>query len=243
MVLENLSMLRGRDYKVCEGITIRQPTLSEIEQLEDENEYYSMISVFVCHPFDMIAQLDDMGIDFTKITSYQLFCVLVQMLEVKNTKILFGDLDFKEARIVNNNGKEEIHLKEGCIITEEIYEDIVDYIRKINMLSPPTFTKVADEYTKQKMIEYAHEDLEFSKRRKVKPKSILKTYISRATNHPYFKFNINDVWDMKLYAFYDAIASINIIENSHHLYMGAYSGNLDMSKINKSSFNWLRETQ
>jgi hypothetical protein len=46
---------------------------------------------------------------------------------------------------------------------------------------------------------------------------------------------------MKIYAFYDAIASINIIENSNHLYMGAYSGNLDMSKINKSSFNWLRE--
>ena len=72
-------------------------------------------------------------------------------------------------------------------------------------------------------------------------RGILKTYISRATNHPYFKFNINDVWDMKIYAFYDAIASINIIENSNHLCMGAYSGNLDMSKINKSSFNWLRE--
>lgn len=240
MITDSLSMLRGRDYEVCKGITIRQPSLSEIEEL-DENEYYSMVSVFVCHPFDMIAQLTDMNIDFTKVSSYQLFCVLVQMLEIKNTKILFGDLDFHNARIVQNNGKEEIHLQQGCVITEEIYEDIADYIRKINMLSPPTFTKVADEYTKQKMIEYAYEDLELSKRRKVKPKSILKTYVSRATNHPYFKFNINDVWDMKIYAFYDAIASINIIENSNHLYMGAYSGNLDMSKINKSSFNWLRE--
>lgn len=240
MIVDSLSMLRGRDYEVCEGIIIRQPSLSEIEEL-DENEYYSMVSVFVCHPFDMIAQLTDMKVDFTKISSYQLFCVLVQMLEIKNTKILFGDLDFQKARIVKKDGKEEIHLQQGCVITEEIYNDIADYIRKINMLSPPTFTKVADEYTKQKMIEYAYEDLELSKRRKIKPKSILKTYISRATNHPYFKFNINDVWDMKIYAFYDAIASINIIENSNHLCMGAYSGNLDMSKINKSSFNWLRE--
>ena len=107
------------------------------------------------------------------------------------------------------------------------------------MLSPPKFTKVANDYTKQKMIEYAHNDLELAKRRK--PKSILKTAISRITNHPYFKYRLDEVWDMKIYAFYDSVSSINIIENSNHLCIGAYSGNLDMSKINKNEFNWLRE--
>lgn len=248
MIPENLSILRGRDFTVCEGIdnvckkiTMRQPTLGEIEEY-GEDKYYSMISVFVQHPFDMIAQLDSIHMDFTKVTSYQLFCVLAESADFGDTKILFNDLDFSNARIINNNGNFELHLSENCVITENIYQDISDYIRLIHRIPLPTFTKVSDEYTKQKMIEYAYEDWELAKHRKNKPKSILRTYVSRATNHPYFKYGINEVWDMKIYAFYDAIKSIDIIENSNHLYMGAYSGKFDMNKINKNEFNWLRET-
>ena len=56
-----------------------------------------------------------------------------------------------------------------------------------------------------------------------------------------FKYKLDEVWDMSVYAFYDALKSINIIENSNHLSIGAYSGNIDTSKINKKEFNWLRE--
>lgn len=237
MVVETLSMLRGRDYQINDKILIRQPTLGEIEKL-GEDKYYAMISTFTCTPFDVIAQLDDMKIDFTKITSYQLFCVLYQSLDYQSTKLLFGEIDFSKFRMVNCDDKLELHYYD-IVIDEQTYSDIVEYIRKINMLSPPKFTKVANDYTKKKMIEYAHNDLELAKRRK--PKSILKTTISRVTNHPYFKYRLDEVWDMKIYAFYDSVSSINIIENSNHLCFGAYSGNLDMSKINKSEFNWLRE--
>jgi len=237
MIVETLGMLRGRDYQITDKITIRQPTLGEIEEL-GEDKYYAMISTFTCTPFDVIAQLDDMNIDFTKITSYQLFCVLCQSLDYQSTKLLFGEINFNEFRMVNCGDKLELHWYD-TVIDEKIYSDITEYLRKINMLSPPKFTKVANDYTKQKMIEYAHSDLELAKRRK--PKSILKTAISRITNHPYFKYRLDEVWDMKIYAFYDSVSSINIIENSNHLCIGAYSGNLDMSKINKNEFNWLRE--
>ena len=32
MVLENLNMVRGGDIVICDGITIRQPVLGEIEE-------------------------------------------------------------------------------------------------------------------------------------------------------------------------------------------------------------------
>lgn len=236
-MIENLHTLRGRDCEIAKGIILRQPKLSEIEELGEE-KYSGMLAILVSSPFDMIAELDKLNIDFTKITSFQLFCVFYKLLDVKETKLLFGDLDFSKFRLIENNGKFELRFFD-TVINEKIYKEIVDGVRTINALSPPQYTRVANEYTKQKMIELAYSEMELSKRRK--PKSILKTLISRATNHPYFKYKLDEVWDMSVYAFYDALKSINIIENSNHLSIGAYSGNIDTSKINKKEFNWLRE--
>lgn len=238
-MIDDLSLLRGRNYVSESGIVINQPTLGDIEELQESN-YMSMLSVFVASPFDMIAQLDEIGIDFTTITSYQLFCMTHHTLEKSQTKILFGDFDFAKLRKVNNGGKIELR-NETTVINEDVFDEIVQVIRKINCLSPPKFKGVANEYTKMKMIEYAKSELEFAKRRKSKPKSIYKTLISRAVNHPYFKYKLEEIWDMKVYAFYDFLKSINVIENSNYLNMGAYSGNIDISKINKSELNWLRE--
>lgn len=240
-MIQGLSLLRGKDIKINDDIYIRQPSLGEIEE-HDEFKYMSMISNFVCSPFDMIAQLDKEGYDFTEITDFQLFCALCQNLNKDDTKILFGDLDFSSFRVFINEEKKQVELRNKNItITERTYKQIADTIRTIHSIPPPQFKGVADEYTKQKMIEYAYDELEFAKRST--PKSSLRTMISRATNHPYFKYKLNEVWDMKVYAFYDAIKSINIVESSNQLSMGAYSGNLDLSKINKNNFNWLREVK
>lgn len=234
---ESLSLLRGRDIEITEGLVLRQPTLGEIETY-NEFAFSSMLSTFICTPFDLIAELDKQGYDFTEITSYQLFCTTIQFVKKNETQILFKDFDFSELRPVLDNNK--IILTNGSVvITESIYNKLSDCVRTVNAIPPPKFTGVEDDYTKKKMIEYAYEELEFSKRRK--PKSSLSTLVSRVTNHPYFKYNLNDVWDMTVYAFYNAIKSINIVESSNQLSMGMYSGNLDLSKINKNDFNWLRE--
>lgn len=240
-MIESLSMLRGRDIKLSNGITIQQPTLGQIEEL-DEDKYMSMLSIFVSTPFDMIAQLHKMGVDFTKISSYQLFCSFYQLLELEETQILFGDLDFQKFKLVGNDNRIELHYKD-IVINESVYNEIVDCLRLINSLSPPKFKGVANEYTKQKMIEDAEQELELAKRRGNKHKSALRTLVSRLSNHPYFKYRLDEVWDMKIYAFYDALKSVNIIESTNHLSVGAYSGNLDLSKINKNEFNWLREVK
>ena len=238
-MIETLSILRGKDIKITEGLYLRQPTVGEIEEY-DEFAYMSMLSTFICTPFDLIAQLDKEGYDFTKVTDYQLFSSMCQFVKVQDTKIIFGDFDFSKLKVVVNGERIELRNKD-VVITESTYKYLADCVRSINSIPPPKFKGVADEYTKQKMIEYAYSELEFA--RHSTPKSILRTMISRATNHPYFKYSLHDVWDMTIYAFYDAIKSINIVESSNHLSMGVYSGNLDLSKINKNDFNWLREVK
>lgn len=243
-MVETLSILRGKDINLSNGIIIKQPTLGDVEEY-DEFKYMSMVSTFVCTPFDVIAQLDKEGHDFTKVTDFQLFCALYQHLKQSETKILFGDLDFSSFKLVVNEELKQIELRNNnFIITESDYKQIAEYIRMINSIPPPKFKGVADEYTKQKMIEYAYDELELAKHRNSNMmKSALRTMVSRATNHPYFKYNINEVWNMKLYAFYDALKSINIVESTYQLNMGVYAGKIDVSKINKNNFNWLREVK
>lgn len=55
-------------------LSIRIPTVGEI--LDDEFTYYSIISSLTATPYQYMVQLDDMGVDFTTITDYQLFVML-----------------------------------------------------------------------------------------------------------------------------------------------------------------------
>lgn len=233
-----LKLLKGDTYEVTEHISIQQPTLKEIAEF-GEVRYMSLLSPFVCTPFDMIAQLDTVGIDFTSITDYQLFCLLVTSIPKEESQILFGDIDFRKYRAIQTeNG---IVLRDNnSVISEPIYRLISDYLRKMNNLSAPQYKEVGNELTKQKLIEYAYSDLKYAKRKK--PKSNLANMISAATNHPYFKYGINEIWDMKVYAFYDAIKRIHIIEHTHNLYTGMYSGSIDTSSIRKKDFDWMRNS-
>lgn len=239
MDYDSLKMYRGEDFKVTEHITVRQPTLREICDY-GEIEYYQLIHPFVASPFDMIAQLDKIGIDFTQISSYQLFCLLVTSIQQPKSAILFGDTDFSKYRVVyDQHGNIELRYRDS-IISESVYKVISDYLRKMNNLATPKYTSVGNEYTKQKMIEYAYRDLKYASRKKVK--SQLQSLISALVNHPNFKYGINEVWDMKICAFYDSVKRINIIETARNLCAGLYSGSIDLSKINKKEFNWMRSS-
>lgn len=234
---DTLKLLRGKDFQLTEQIVIRQPTLGEIADF-GEQRFMNMLSPFVCSPFDMIAQLDMIGIDFTTVTEYELFCLLVGGMSQSETSILFGETDFAKYKIVETAGGNRQLMYGKSVISEPIYHIMSNYLCKMNNLAQPKYKKVGNEFTKQKLIEYAYTDLRNAKRKKYK--SSLTAMVSAATNHPFFKYGINEVWEIKAYAFFDAIKRINIIENSQYLRTAIYSGNIDVSKIDKKDLDWLR---
>lgn len=241
---DTLKLLFGEDYEITDHIKIRQPALNEIVKFGQphfgEKRYMNMLSVFVCSPFEMIAQLDMAGIDFTKISNYELFCSLVTSLPQSETAILFGETDFTKYKIINTDKGNQLMYK-NSVISEPIYNLMANCLRKMNNLAEPKYKKVGNEETKRKMIEYAYTDLKNAKRRKYK--SQLADMVSAATNHPFFKYGINEVKDMKIYAFFNSLKRINIIEHSHYLSTAVYSGSIDPSKINKKDFDWLRSIE
>ena len=61
--VDELQQLCGYGLKICDGLEIRQPILSDIVSL-GELEYFSMIFMLTAIPSDMIAQLDKMGLKY-----------------------------------------------------------------------------------------------------------------------------------------------------------------------------------
>ena len=60
------SLLKSSSVDILPNFSIRIPTVGEI--LDDESTYYGIVSTLTASPFQYMVQLDDMGIDYSKIS-------------------------------------------------------------------------------------------------------------------------------------------------------------------------------
>lgn len=238
--IDELKLYRGDDFVLPNGMSIKTPTLGEICDY-GEKEYLSLLSMFTATTIDRCAQLDDIGIDYTTITDFQMFCMFVGNLDVNSTKIIFGDIDFSEFAYVLKDDKPCLVNKDDVCIDENNYKIMANLIRRIHNIPAPKYTQVKNEFAKKQLITDARNDALFQKKLKAYSgeHSVYQPYISALVNHPYFKYNWNDVWQMKVYAFFDSLNRISIISNANHLYTGLYSGCVEYKKI-KKDLDWLR---
>ena len=198
-----------------------------------------MVHTLTAIPSDMKSQLWDLGLDWTEMDDFELFMMLVQTLTPDKTSILFGELDFSKLKPFKNNQNGDIVLADketGIIIDKMIYLRIMSYLRKLHNITPKV-EKAANKMTKKVLIE---EDRQKILLAKDKPfKSYLLPLISAIkVKQGYTK---DYVRNMGLYEFFDDIARAQVINNADHLLSGAYSGMMDLKKVNKQEFNWMRE--
>ena len=84
MPKDELKLYRGEDFIISDHIHIHQPTLNEICDY-GEADYYAMIYQLTATPQSMKAQLWDAGIDYTKITPFELFySILYKLFPMEN---------------------------------------------------------------------------------------------------------------------------------------------------------------
>ncbi len=89
--MATINLLYKTEYAINDYIRIIIPTVGEV--IDNEDEYYSLVSALTSSPIDYMVALDDAGIDFTTINDYDLFLILFGGLKTQNTKLIFGDLD------------------------------------------------------------------------------------------------------------------------------------------------------
>ena len=88
-----LKIYFGDPYQISDDIVFYQPKIQDIIDFGD-SEFWSMIYMFIGNTTYYKLWLWDNGVDWNKLSDYELFCQLVKALPNEKTKILFGDVDF-----------------------------------------------------------------------------------------------------------------------------------------------------
>lgn len=236
-LIDELQLFRGQDYVINEHITIHQPTLNEICDF-GELRYYNMVYILTSTPSQYKVQLFDMGIDYEEISDFDLFVLLCRHLTVEDTSILFGNLDFSKCELMFNENKEPVlvDFENDTLIDNIIYILMVEYLRSVHFIEKQV-DKAGNAHTKQYLID--RERRQLGRKSKKQQKSVLIPLISAMTNCEQFKYNHDDVWNLHIYVFNDSVRRIQKIKNYDQIMQGAYSGCVDLKKIELESISWL----
>lgn len=220
-----------------EKIKITVPTVGEI--LENEELYSSLITAIISTPYDFMVQLDDVGIDFSKITSFDLFLILFNSIQGMDTSLVFGDLDLsKFKRVVNcQNGHVVLRDNDNDItIDREIHAQICWALRKINHLEKNNKHPANDE-AKRYMLERARiKQRRASKRRR---ESKLEDLIISMVNTEQYKYDYAGTLGLTIYQFNSSVYQIIKKINYDNTMIGCYSGTVNIKELSQDDLNWL----
>lgn len=253
---DRLKMYFGEPFDVGNGMKILMPTVGDILQLpESDITFYQTLYIWVGNPTTYRLMLWDNGVDWNKITDYQLFTSLLRSENPLVSKLLFGDIDFHKFNLYeksimdkDKNG-EDVEKKTITLFNEEQQIELSesDYTLISNYLKAafniyPKVEKAKGKITKESIIEEERMNLAIKARKgETEQTSSLLPLVSSCINHPGFKYNLQELKDVNFVQFMDSVQRLQIYENSTALLKGSMSGFVDTSKISKDEFNFMRD--
>lgn len=241
---DELKIFRGKDYFVKDGILIHQPTLDEICDY-GESDYWSMIHTLTCVGADLKFQLYELGLDYTKISDFELFySILRKGFPPEKTALLFGSLDLTGFELYEKQDPRAMvmYQKEtGLMIDEFTYLVMIEVLRKMHGLKRNDELP-ANESTKMILIEDAGEA--YRRKKNIAGSSLLKNLVSALTNSEGFKYSHHEVWNMKINAFMDSVKRISQIKHADLLLSSGYSGfGINLKEVSSKQLDWLGELE
>lgn len=222
---------------VGDRIKVRIPKLREI--IEKEDEYFGMVSIFTATPYDFMAELDDIGIDFTELNEFDLFMLLSIGLAESDTSLLFEDLDFSlfERAVNEQNGNLVLIDREHDIVIDRgVLAEIAMALRKIHHIEPSR-KKPGNEEAKKYMIERARKKR--ARNRKRNAASQLEQLIVALVNTEQFKYNYESVLDLSIYQFNESVAQVVTKIDYDNRMHGVYAGTVDIKHMSQDDLTWL----
>ena len=234
----NRSLLKVSSIEITPKLSVRIPTVGEI--LEDEDKYYGIVSSLTASPFQYMVQLDDMGIDFTSITDYELFIMLFPLYCKSDLSILFGDLktsDFDVYMKQENNSKFLYSPSNNIIIDELIYNDLTDAIRKINLFEKDK-SKPGNESARKYLLDKERKKQKRNAKKKREP--YLEKLVIALVNTSEFPYDYDSCMELSIYKFNQSFKQIQHKIAFDNTMVGVYAGTVDTSKmINKDILSWI----
>ena len=257
---DKLALLFMEDCEV-KGIKISQPTINDILRVGESN-FYQALSPFLYNSTSIRVTLWEAGIDWCNVKDIEVFDILKNIQKQNKEilrqvigdevdkrenplKILFKDIDITTFNLYKEKAKEENSEEKLCLYShtydiklyEEDYMEIAEYIREMLNIHPKV-EKAKGKTAKRWMID---EDKMNALHRDEKNTSTLLPLVSACVNHPGFKYKLQELREVGIYQFMDAVQRLQIYESSIALLNGSYSGFCDTSKVDKDNFNFMRD--
>lgn len=234
MNIQNL--LYERSIPITDRISVYVPTLGEI--LDDENLYYSLFCSLTAMPIDYMVQLDEMGLDFSQMTEYDLFLRLFPYIQSMDARLVFGDLNLSDFSYALDEDENVVlvNQKDDIVINRHVQSQIAAALRKIHG-TKKDIRKPANIEAKEYMLEVAKRKAK--RRRNRKEKSTLETTIVAMVNTEQFKYDFTTVRNLTIYQFNESVKQIiKKIDYSNRMY-GVYTGTVKIKDMSKDDLNWL----
>ena len=232
------SLLNLSSVEIVPNLSVRIPTVGEI--LENEDSYYGISSSLTASPFQYMVPLDDMGIDYTKVTDYELFKMLFLMYTKSDLSLLFGDLDTSDFDIYTNptdNSQVIYSPKNNIVIDELVYNDLANTIRKINLFEKVK-SKPGNESARKYLLE--KERKKQKRNEKKKQEAYLEKLVIALVNTKEFPYNYESCMDLSIYKFNQSFKQVQQKITFDNTMIGVYAGTVDTSKMsNKDTLSWI----
>ena len=229
-------LLYERSLPINEHIEIKIPTVGEV--LDREVEYYGAVSLITATPYDLMVQLDDLGIDFTQITDYELFLITFESLKEIDMSLIFGGFDFTKLKRMVNTQTDMMVLSDpesGVVIDTSIYWRICDALRAIHHLKK-TVKKPGNLEAQKYLLERARKK---AKRKKKVEGSSLEGLIVALVNTEQFSYKFDEVRDLTIYQFNESVLQVVKKIDFDNRMHGIYSGTVSAKDMSQDSLNWL----
>ena len=241
------SLLNQTLIPITDELTLRIPTVGEI--LDKESEYFSLISIMTSTPFQYMVQLDDLGIDYTKITDYEMFRLLFPVYAQQDTSIIFGDLYLKDIAVYHDNkvNLDVLYSPNSDIrIDELVYYNMAKAMRQVNCIKYER-KRPKGEHTRKYLLEKERrhlKNLERMRKRKEFEQSEFEKLIIALVNNENFKYNYESIKTLSIYNFYQSFQQIQHEINFNNVMRGVYAGTIDTSKLqDRSVLSWVKNNK
>ena len=167
--VEELKLYMSEDIKIANGIVLKCPKIKDVAKY-GESAYFSMVNTLCATPSSMMVALDDMKLNYMKVSDFELFMMLCQSLKPEATYPVLGDLDLTKFKPHQVGDTEEvilvhedtIHDENPIVISPIIHEVLTTYIRKMHNLKKEV-KKAGNEITRKQLIRLARQDAAMAK--------------------------------------------------------------------------------
>lgn len=224
--------------RINDAISIMIPKVGDI--LDHDEEYFGAVYSIVATPFDMMLPLDRLGIDFTKVNNFDIFCLMFNGLRQQDLSLIFGDFSFDGFQFARNEKTGEMILlnqETGVAIDRPIHSKIAATLRKLLYL-PNNDKKAGNAEARDYLLERA-KIKERRAKSKQKRQSPLENYIISLVNTAEFKYDYTTVRDLSIYQFYASLQQIEKKVRYDKTMIGYFAGTVKMDDLKQEDRTWI----